>query len=102
MNALLEFFMKVKEKPQIYVGDHPSYKEFLSFLGGYASRIEEEDPEALEFSQEFLQYILEYYNLKGVLRNGYTVINLFTESDEAAFYKFFELLDEYLKQTQEA
>ena len=50
------------------------------------------------FMLDLTKYICDYYQIKQrVYRHGLTIINLFTPSDEAAFYKFYELLDEFMK-----
>jgi len=96
MQALLNLFAQLIKKPYLFVGEHPFYTELVSFLNGYFVRIKEEDNEAGIFIDEFIQFICDYYGIKNVKRNGLTVINLFTDNEEQAFYKFLELLNEFL------
>ena len=98
MDKLVRFLYKIKDKPQIFVGSPPSYKVLLEIFPGYTLCLYEELQDSSTFINEFSKYICDYYQIKQhVYRNELTIINLFTESDTAAFYKFYELLDEFLK-----
>jgi len=97
MNELLEFFRKIKETPQLYISEHPSYDEFLSFIGGYIRRLSETDSHISYFMMGFAEFVRDYYHVKSTLRGELTLIKLFTPMENQAFYKFFELMDKYVE-----
>lgn len=97
MDRLVKFLYKIKDKPQVFVGHPPSYKVLLEIFPGYTLCLYEELQDTSTFISDFSKYICNYYNLKDVRRADLTIINLFTESDTDAFYKFYELLDEFMK-----
>ena len=102
MEKIVEFLYLVKKRPHIYVGNPVSYENLLDVFSGYTLCLSEEynDMESNCFMLDFMQYTYEYYGVKGVLRKGLYLISMFTETDEAAFYKFYELLDAFVEQRQ--
>lgn len=102
MEKVIEFLYRVKERPYIYVGNPVSYERLLEAFSGYTLCLCEEcnDIDSSYFMLAFLQYIYDYYGVKGVLRKGLYLISMFTETDETAFYKFYELLDAFVQQRE--
>ena len=102
MEKIVEFLYRVKKRPHIYVGNPVSYERLLDVFSGYTLCLYEEcnDMESNCFMLDFLQHIYDYYGVKGVLRKGLYLISMFTEIDEVAFYKFYELLEAFVKQRQ--
>lgn len=102
MEKIVEFLYRVKKRPHIYVGNPVSYECLLDVFSGYTLCLSEEnnDMESTYFMLDFMQYIYDYYRVKGVLRKGLYLISMFTETDEAAFYKFYELLDAFVEKRQ--
>ena len=98
MEKILSFFEKIREKPEMYFKS-PSFSQFLNVFNAYElialTEVEVDIPSAC-FLLELGQYICNYYNLHGVRRAHLLAIHLFTETEEAAFHKFFELLDEFI------
>lgn len=106
MNELIKFLYKIKKAPYMYFGNNPKYNDLLTLLDGYQMRLLEENDESqnllmAEFLIEFTAFVCSYYDVKNTVRNGLMVINLYTESDEVAFFRFFELLDLFLEKRPE-
>ena len=95
---LYELFELIKKRPGMYI-NRISVENLYVFLGGYFfARMDLKIPytqQAIEFSG-FQEWIQEKYNTK--TRNSWaTIILLNSEDDKAAFWKFFDLLEEYLE-----
>ena len=96
--VLIDFLYRVKDKPQVYFGENPSFIKLMDILSTYMLIAEDNiDKDSVHFLNRFNEYVCKYYGLKNVLRYGLTAINMFTESDTAAFYKFFELFECFLE-----
>ncbi len=95
---LYELFEQIKKRPGMFFG-HVSIKNFYIFLQGYSCaktnfKISTTEQE-LEFSG-FQDWIQEKYNTT-TCHSWASIILLNSEDDKAAFWKFFDLLDEYLE-----
>ena len=91
-------FKRIKQRPGLYIG-HASIRNFYSFLGGYYfARM---DLEITHTKQDrecsgFQEWIQDKYDT--TTRHSWAdIILLNSEDDKAAFWKFFDLLDEYVE-----
>jgi len=121
MNSFYYMLQLIRKRPGLYLGV-PSLNALVHFWHGYDCGIcvekwEKETgrnyfdnyDEAIKsgvssgynFTSGFLEYVADYYNISSIGGMGWqTIILKNTESDEEAFYKFFELLDIFLEQKE--
>ena len=103
MDALYELLQKIKENPRLYLGKK-SLERLHSFLNGYAvclyDRCGELHPSelcpSLWFFTGFQEYVQKKYRITSS-QSWDKIIDFHSSSDEEAFYKFFDLLDKFLK-----
>lgn len=91
-NALLRQLEKIREHP-ILVGSPPSFHTLLNLLFS----VKHNGCDEYNFIMLLTDYIFNFFQIEHAVRPSLTIIDLFTDSDEAAFYKFYELLDEFLE-----
>jgi hypothetical protein len=96
LNELYELLKKIKDKPGLYLGKK-SLERLHSFLSGYVvclyDRCNEPCPVLLSGFQEYVQ---KKYNIAST-HSCERIIDFYSTSDEEAFDKYFDLLDEFLK-----
>lgn len=96
---LLILLNKIREKPKIFIGE-VSLEPLRHLVNGYALRVYDETGEYFDLIPGFQSFVANTYN--DYSSRGYEeIIRRYCESDEQAFYKFFELLDEFLKNKKE-
>lgn len=93
MDSLTELLEKIRIRPGMFLGK-PSIELLRAFISGYLVNKKEPDIDT-DFYLEFQTFIEQKYSRKGTT-HCITIIQSITTSDEEAFYKFFELLDEFL------
>lgn len=97
MDNLYNLLHKVKENPILYLGK-PSLTCLHSFLIGYRStRFELELDREGTILDGFQEWIQERERIKGT-RSWARIIICSNIGERSAFYRFFELLDEFLSQ----
>lgn len=70
-----------------------------AYIGGYFDRHREIDKDfhtKIVFFPDFQNYVQKHYNIDETSQRWCMIINLHSSSEEEAFDKFFELLDNYL------
>lgn len=92
---VLACLLRIKNQPK-FVGQLPSLHRLLEIVSSFVSQ-HSDDTASSMFLLSLTQYVFDFYKIKYAIRPSLTVIDLFTESDEAAFYKFYELLDSFLQ-----
>ena len=94
---LYDLFKEVRKRPGMFLG-HVSIKNLYMFLQGYF--FARRDLQISDTKQE-----IEFYGFQEWIQEKYdttkchswaSIISLNSEDDKAAFWKFFDLLEEYL------
>ena len=98
---LYDLLKEIKKRPGMFLG-HVSIKNFYMFLQGYYfARRDLQIPntkQELEFNG-FQDWIQEKYDTT-TCHSWASIILLNSEDDRTAFWKFFDLLNEYLEFVQ--
>jgi len=102
MNIEDIMYQKIREKPGLYLGK-PSLSLLFSFMCGYMIRQYEifGDEQTSNLSKNFLRYIQDYYEISETSKNWCTIICENCSNEEEAFYKYYELWDEFSRQTSD-
>ena len=117
MNSFYYMLQKIREKPGLYL-KKPTLEGLNNFWIGYnyGSRVMEwenregrsyfenpgeEKPLTTPYTDHFMygfdEFVHSYYQCEATTMKGIGKILYKSESDEEAFYKFFELLDLFLE-----
>ena len=99
MERLFELLQKIRETPQLFIGK-PSLERLASFIYGYACNENEIDNKINNLFFKFQGYIEKYYDIQST-QNWAKIIDFFCSTKEEAFYRFYEHLDEFLKENDE-
>ena len=97
---LYELLLKIKLKPGLYLGK-PTLSGLSYLITGYALKeyeLGECKNTLIEFS-DFNRYVASFYGLSehiSMSKDSFTLIEENSEDDSKAFFKFFEILDEYM------
>jgi len=96
--SLFALLQKIRKIPGIYLGA-VSLNALDHFIGGYITKENEigDNCEIVVCLGDFKLYVDEVYGRIESAKSAFTVISENTQNDEEAFYKFFELIDEYLE-----
>lgn len=92
MERLSKLLCEVKKRPSMFLGK-ASIEMLGVFINGYMICKRETDIHA-DFFPGFGEFIEDKYD-KGGTDSFEIIIRSITTSDEEAFYKFFELLEEF-------
>ena len=106
----------IRNRPGLYIGK-PSLTALRCYMSGYTDRLTTElwmKKTGLDFTEHydyfsksggvveckdyldgFANFIFDYYNVRMTVKSGETIILENTPSEEAAFDKYYELLDLY-------
>jgi len=103
---LYNFLMKIKEMPGLYLGKS-SLIYLKYFINGYSFRDWERNKDGEPFinAKEFEKYVTDMYGydlsdpFKMTTRDSFGLIADDSVSDEEAFFKFFTILESYVKTT---
>ena len=124
MDPFYFLLQKIREKPGLFLGkkslealthfwDGYGYRNFIEswenttgrdFFENYEEARQSNvgcEPREQHFLYGFDAFVHEYYNCEMSTLNGTGLISKNSNSEEEAFDKFFELLDEFLKLTDE-
>ena len=100
-DSLYLLLQKIREKPAIYLGEN-SLEKLHHFMNGYiicevdlGLNNKQDDI----FWREFQEYIQKSFNINSS-QHWTRIISFFSSNEQEAFYKFFELLDEFLKEKE--
>jgi hypothetical protein len=100
MKSYYDKLIEIKRNPKIYLG-YPSLKKLKAFMDGY-SNCSYDTTGSFELGlfngfQEWIEY--KFFNKK-IDHNWADIICFYNISDEVSFDKFYELLDEFLKENK--
>ena len=71
----------------------------LDYFENYEKASQSEISQGEYFMDGFLEFVADHYDVASIGGMGWqTIIQRNSDSDEEAFYKFFELFDEFLEQ----
>ena len=89
---------RIREKPGLYIGK-PSLSLLNAFMLGYMLRHNEVSGtiESIKTEKSFYEYVKNYYAVSETTKGLCSIICENCLNDEEAFYKFFELWDEFNK-----
>lgn len=96
MKNLTDALVKIKENPKKYIGK-PSMNRLNLFMVGYSLSQRDESGKYPDGLPEFEEFVRQKYNIYSSIRCS-DIISLFSSSDELAFDKFYELLEEFQQQ----
>ncbi|MCL2349949.1 MAG: hypothetical protein FWC67_00570 [Defluviitaleaceae bacterium] len=96
---LFALLQEIRKVPGIYLGVGASLTAIRHFINGYSSKERKigEGQDIVIDLREFMKYLTGFYELDKKTLFCFDLIKQNTKNDEEAFYKFFELLDEYLE-----
>lgn len=102
MDHYYEWLQRIRERPGLFLGVKSLDSMFFHHLG-YLDRTYGENSEYRDClnGTEFEEYVHTYYDNDISSRDWHSLIVLKTESQEAAFDKFFELFDAFISSRQE-
>jgi len=95
---LFNLMAEIRVRPGMHLGT-ASLKALWHFTNGYSAKEYEigDSCKTAVCLRDFARYVNNVYELHLTTKSVYRIISENTQNDEEAFYKFFELLDEYLK-----
>lgn len=97
MKTLEAAIFKIKENPDKYIGC-ASLSRLNLFILGYTLSQEDEDCTFSNWLDEFQKFVQQKYNIRHSIRFS-EIIRCFSSSDSHAFYRFYELLEEFYSLT---
>lgn len=95
MNHLINVLKKVRENPNKYIGKK-SIMRLELFIVGYVLSQRDETGEYSNELEKFQEFVQQKYNITYAVRYS-EIIRLCSISDDLAFDKFYDLLDEFQK-----
>jgi hypothetical protein len=99
MSGLFEMLNKIHQKPGMYIG-RASATDLFMFIVGYRTAREELGVEPtekeMEFYGDFQPWLQKRYEVS-TSGSWARIIEFYTNNEERAFYRFYELLDEFLQ-----
>lgn len=96
-DKLLELLKEIRKIPELYIGKK-SLERLYAFIGGYTHH-ENFKKNNLDddWMKDFQKYIENRYRLN-TTHNWASIIQFFSNTEEEAFNKFYEHLDNFLKE----
>lgn len=98
MNDVDMLLQTIKKRPCLYIGKK-SLDRLVTYVSGYMHRAYEAEGVHQEFLPGFQDYIAELYGIHSA-HHWSSIIQFYCSYEEEAFDKFYELLDDFLKQNQ--
>jgi len=99
MSGLFEMLNKIHKKPGMYIG-RASATDLFMFIVGYRTAREElgfePTEKEMEFYGDFQSWLQKRYEVS-TSGSWARIIEFYTNNEERAFYRFYELLDEFLQ-----
>ena len=95
MNGV-DLLKKIKSKPYVFLGK-PSASSLFEFILGYQYCMHEQGKNCFVIPAEFTEKLAFQHEMH-TLSAPMIALELCSGDEEAAFYKFYELLDEFLEE----
>lgn len=100
MENLYYILMRVKKRPKMYLKRN-SLKYLYVFINGcLACMNHQESNKTYEFYPGFQDFIQEKYKVH-FPKPWFDIIEFYSFDEEKAFFKFFELLDEFIENSKQ-
>ena len=96
-DKIIKMLYEIKEHPGVHIGKK-SLERLAMYLTGYVSCMVEMTNGMTFFLIDIQEYVANYYNIKSD-QYWVDIIRFYTLSEDEAYDKFYELLDEFLKNT---
>lgn len=98
-DTIYALLLKLKERYAVYFGEK-SLEKFLSFVYGYMECMKDRDNILPTFlGMDFQCYIANIYGMSKC--HWSTIIRMHSETEEAAFDRFYEHMEQFLQQRKE-
>lgn len=98
MDKLFEMLKKIQKCPRVYLMDK-SLTLLSEFINGYMFCQNDYLGEQSQLFEGFEEYIHKKYNIF-TTHSAIQIINFFSVTEDRAFDKFYELLEEFLKEQE--
>lgn len=98
MDNLYDLLQEIRKCPGMYLAK-PSLERLWAFINGYKSH-KSYDPDTDNCLDGFNEYVYEHYHLY-TDHDWSRIIQFFNESEEDAFYVFYELFDDFTKKKRD-
>ena len=95
MNELIELLYNVKEKPLLYLGAY-SLERLHAFISGCICYQYQKEHIYIHFLPGFQNFVQDKFGVKQSY-SWTSIISNNSDSEKEAFYRFFDLLDEFLE-----
>ena len=95
---LYDLLQLIKEKPAAFYGKK-SLDQLVTHVSGYIHCMYDMEGVHPEFLPGFQEYIEKYYNVQR-LRHWSEIIKFFSVTEESAFDRFYEHVEEFLKEKE--
>jgi len=94
---LFNLLMEIKFKPGLYLGK-PTLIGLNHFIHGYSTKEYEigEDNSSFIDINDFQKYVENLYGIEATAKGSFMLIQEDSKNDKEAFYKYFEILEDYL------
>ena len=102
---IIDFLLSIENTPRLYFGDNYTLKDVRSFTTGYSTCLyqmgdSKNNPLSDEFNHffhDFTMFVSDYYG-ESLSLSACDYVLYFSDSDETAFKKYFELFHQFLEQ----
>lgn len=98
-DKIIKLLYDIKDRPGVYIGNK-SLERLAMFLNGYISCMVEMTNKTTYFLIEIQDYVAQHYNIQ-FEQHWSEIIKLHTQSEEEAYDKFYELLNEFVKKKKD-
>lgn len=95
LEKIIDMLYEIKDRPGVHIGKK-SLERLAMYLTGYVSCMVEMTNEITYFLIELQDYVSNYYEIDSD-QYWVDIIRFYTLSEDEAYDKFYELLDEFIK-----
>ena len=95
MNDLLMLLRKIREHPELYLGE-VSLKLLRALITGYILCEQDNGKREAEYSSDFQLFVEDKFDVLHSGRDWASIIYMHAQDDREALYIFYELLDDFL------
>lgn len=94
MEIIFELLQEIRKRPNLYLGK-ASLELLDAFIGGCSFYCYKANGYYPDFFSGFQKFVQKRYKIQ-TTQGWWSIIRFFSYTDEEAFNKFFDLLDEFL------